>query len=446
MPLPPRVVELIQQHPLKTAIQMERVLAGDLENAARRYAKHAGYRGTELAPWTVWIAIQEARGLELEAALEELAAPDRRWLGVAALKAGQDDVGMVAYGRYLKAPGDIGPFTGETKLFLDALVRAGRGEEALQWVTELEQRQDSTPGETLWAVRFLLRSGQSELARRRSSVVLDRMPAWADGWAVSALIAFAQGDHQMGAAHALKAARRGLADVELAAELRACLGSRWDELVNASAGPAQSYDDVAEAFRRSPGRSLVPSDVPSVHSYGGTDFIMPPCHGCGHAIREWFSLDLTAIPELAQRLPDWPRLPLLGCADCMVWMGRHDYVIEHAARRVTLRNVAISVTQYGDAFGTLPALQRRYARLTATDPTESPYDACFGPLVGGVPLWTQGPEQPRCPECDEPMVYVAAMTTPDAFDPPFVINNESGAQYHFACNPCGILSVIAQWT
>lgn len=44
------------------------------------------------------------------------------------------------------------------------------------------------------------------------------------------------------------------------------------------------------------------------------------------------------------------------------------------------------------------------------------------------------------------MVYLAAMATTSAFEPPVSTNNDSGFQYHFGCAACSILSVIAQWT
>jgi hypothetical protein len=44
------------------------------------------------------------------------------------------------------------------------------------------------------------------------------------------------------------------------------------------------------------------------------------------------------------------------------------------------------------------------------------------------------------------MVYVAAMSSTEAFDQPLPINDESGFQYHFVCATCSLLSVLAQWT
>jgi tetratricopeptide (TPR) repeat protein len=421
MPLPPDITALIRKHPLGTPRKTEQVLSGELEGAAQRYATYAAYVGDDLELWKVWLAIQQARGLDLTSALGELPPQGRRFLGVAQLEAGEDDVGLLAYARYLKSPGKIGPFSHETKLFLDALSRCGRGDEAMQWVGTLEGRSDTTPVETLWAASHLHATGKLAEAQERLQSVLTRHPDWPDGWELSAQIARALGDTS-----------RAVADAEKAAKRRA--PSAFD------------YDENVAAFQRNPGQTLVPSEAPGPHWYGGGDYAMPACAGCGYTISQWFWLDLTAITELHELLPNWPGCPLLGCSACMVWMGRHDYSVDHAEKCIVLRNVAISTKEFGKPFDAPPKLQRRYAKLVPTKPTDSPFDVALGPMVGGAPLWTQSPELALCPECDEPMVYVAAMTTPEAFEPPFVINNESGFQYHFACNACRTLSVIAQWT
>lgn len=446
MTLPPRIVELIQRHPLDTPDKTEKVLGGSLENAARCYATRAGYVGRDMALWRVWLAIQEERGVALELGLAELSPQERRWLGATALGAGEPAVGLAAYARYLEEPGAIGPSSNETRLFLDELERAGRGDEAMRWVSVLESRSDTTPVETLWGARWLLRTGQSASADAKVQAVLARHPDWPDGWAVSALIALTLGDPARARAHARKAARRQLYDEQLLAALAQHPETRLSAS-SAEVAPVLGYEEARAAFFARPGMVLVPSEAAEPHWYGGDDFEMPACKGCGHPIRQWFSLDVVPIEELAQKLPAWPRLPLLSCADCLLWMGRHDYRVEHAQRVVRLLNAAISVTEFGGARRTTPPLARRYAKLTPFVPGESPEDEPSpGALVGGEPLWTQSPERVLCPECDEAMVYVAAMTTPDAFEPPFVINNESGYQYHFACNTCGTLSVIAQFT
>ncbi|HYP77016.1 MAG TPA: hypothetical protein VER12_13705 [Polyangiaceae bacterium] len=445
MPLPLRIVELIEQHPLETPENTAAALAGDLTDAARHYAQRAGRVGRDPELWNVWLAVQQERALDLASAIEELSAQERRWLAFCAFSLQADEVGIAAYSRYLREPGKIGPFRNETKEFLDALARSGRGAEAMQWVAELETQSDVTPAETLWAARWLLRQNDTEGAQARVKQLLERNRDHADAWAVAALIAAARG--QSAVTEAKRAAERGLYDEELIAALRACLGSEtWDQIVGASAVVDADPDQQLEAFHQNPGMSLEPSDAPTPHWYGGDDYVMPACAGCGHPIRQWFRLDLSDIPDLACKLPAWPSCPFLGCADCMVWMGRHDYLVHRDERRITLSNVALSLEEYGRARRTTPPLERRYARLAPIAITGDPFDLNLGAVVGGVPLWVQSAQQVFCPQCDEAMAYVGAMGTPDRFEPSFIINNESGFQYHFACNACGTLSVLPQWS
>jgi len=167
MPLPLRIAALIEGHPLETQEKTAATLAGDLEGAALQYALRASYVGRDAELWNVWLAIQQERGLDLGSAVEELSDQGRRWLSCCAFSSQADEVGVAAYSRYLREPGKIGPFPDETRVFLDALARSGRGAEAMQWVAELETRSDSTPTETLWAARWLLRGNDETLRQAR---------------------------------------------------------------------------------------------------------------------------------------------------------------------------------------------------------------------------------------------------------------------------------------
>jgi hypothetical protein len=203
------------------------------------------------------------------------------------------------------------------------------------------------------------------------------------------------------------------------------------------------------AWGASPGADLVPREG-APHAYGGDAWRTPPCQGCGHPIRVWFTLDLGAIPELQPLLPGWRWFPLLGCVDCMVWMGRHDYAIDPVSRTIELLAVDISTREYGTAYDTTPPIPAQPAALAwrAPVPPEQDFeeDPPDRPQVGGVPAWTQDPERVPCPACGEEMVFVASMARPEGFTPEIPVNNESGFQYHFACASCRRLSVVAQWT
>jgi hypothetical protein len=206
-----------------------------------------------------------------------------------------------------------------------------------------------------------------------------------------------------------------------------------------------------EEWLAAPGAELEP-DAPSPHCFGGKLWKTSACRGCGHPIRAWFTLDLAAIPEV--RLPGWRFFPILGCADCMVWMGRHDYRIDSQKRRAALKNVAIDCERFGGAYEREPRLPRASARLAWRKPIRHPRKKDFDEQwpafpkaqVGGAPAWVQGPQTVWCPACGQRMRYVAAMACIENFEPNVTTDNGSGQHYHFACAPCGMLSVIAQWT
>ena len=102
--------------------------------------------------------------------------------------------------------------------------------------------------------------------------------------------------------------------------------------------------------------------------------------------------------------------------------------------------------------GTIPGISKQFVRLKARKPkkrlTENDKDAYYelGPTVGGALPWIADPLDVRCRRCKDEMTFVAAMANVEGFDTYVPINNESGYQYHFACDTCHTLSVIAQWS
>ena len=53
MALSPRIVQLLEQYQLDAPVKVKRALDGYLANAARLYAKRAGYLGQDMAIWNV---------------------------------------------------------------------------------------------------------------------------------------------------------------------------------------------------------------------------------------------------------------------------------------------------------------------------------------------------------------------------------------------------------
>lgn len=441
MALPLPIQRLIAKHPLGTRAATDRVLSGTLENAAVRYAGHAEHHGTDRSIWEVWLAIQRALGRDLDAALSDLRPAQRRWFAKAALAAGHLEEGVAAYEKYLAKPGNIGPFGHENVEFLEALAALNRPERLLECVDQLDLSSGDALVEQLWAARFCIAQCDFDQARKRLDPALKRHHDSGDAWAVRALLAAAEGELVKTKAYLLEAANLTIEDESLRAEVDRRLPKEWAQAVLRSDAP-EDWEDSVERYFEQPPLVPSPSNEPEPHWFGGEDFTLPACQGCGHSIRQWFAFDLRAIPELNQQLPSWTLFPFLGCGDCVVWMGRHDYVVNQATLEVRLTNVAISTSEYGKAFVVTRPLPRAFAKLSRFP--EEPEPA--RPLVGGAPYWTQQPTNVYCPECRARMTYVGAMATAAEFDPPFVINNESGFQYHFACGECSVISVIAQWT
>jgi hypothetical protein len=447
----PDLEELLKSWPIAVASDVPHTpieLAG-------RYAKRGTDHGTEGEWWQVWTAIQDHRKLSLGERIDELRPNQRRSFALWAFARGATEDGLAAYDAYLRKPGRIGPFAHENAIFYRALTRCGRGREVPSIVDSFRALRASPPDQ-LAAARVELAAGDAARALRRVDEMLPKYHDLGELWAFGALVRFRMGDAQEATRMIREAAKLDFFDEELRHEVLEGLGmvdGEWRLLRRPYELPDE--DECVRRFVQDPGTRLVPTDSESPHVYGGVaPLAMPDCLGCGHPIRAWFTLDVAAISHLRQRLPSWPWLLLVGCVDCCVWMGRHDYQLDFPARRMTLLGVGLDVVEFGEAVGRAPEIPRQWAGLQWLPPIATPDEADLdladdsydGPLVAGQPLWTQAPQRVYCPRCRHEMVYVAAMSSTHDFEPPVHVNNESGFQYHFACDSCSVLSVIAQWT
>lgn len=123
-----------------------------------------------------------------------------------------------------------------------------------------------------------------------------------------------------------------------------------------------------------------------------------------------------------QLLSGWNKFPLLSCVDCIVWTGRHDYRL--VGDQIVLSNLSF------DTRGVQTTRRSEALKSIAVDLFADIRQ--HEPLVGGSVPWVQAPVGVPCLQCREPMVYVAAMTTPARFRGQPFINNASGYQFHFA--------------
>lgn len=392
----PELRRLFEQCPLPRENERRKLEEGDIEYGARRYAKLAASLGTEGPAWRIWLELQLHREMSLEQALHELGPEQSRWLGLWGLTQGKPEIGSLSYRRYLERPGSIGPFSNENCIYLDYLLASGRDQEVLDSVELLTAINVEIPLEQM-------RAAQVELKNNQVSRALERMRPYFERYRDDPVIAEFQ-----------------------------------NLLLTAAGQPLVEDIPFRDPICSATTFILEPSTTDGPHRFGGEpDYQMPACPGCGHPLHQWFSLELADILDLAHLLPSWQRFPLVGCVDCDAWKWRQDYqVLGHQL-------VVISPTcKVPDPHGSLGPLPPQSARLKAS----SLQPNWNQPLVGGEIPWVQSPESTFCWKCKSPTVYVAAMAWPRSFDERVFINNGSGYQYHFACDACHTVSVLAQWT
>jgi hypothetical protein len=456
--LPPSLLDVIQACPLEDQADLERLLCGDLPFGARRYAARAGYFGDRGDWWRVWWEIERARGLSLSEALEELSCDQLFWYARWSFGHGEVTEGLVAYRRYLDHPRRPGRRTYYDAMYLDHLLQQGRYADVLDTVQELVGDEDDAPEEGMRTVRAAYCLGDEAAALERLAAIRERHHDDGNVWALTAVLSAEQGNAAVAQESLTECLKLGVYDRRLEGELLKAVGlslAEWQSRRAPFLPSPTGYDEERRHWWTDPGARLKPTEEVSPHWYGGDEFRMPDCLGCGHPIRQWFLLDLREIEPLRERLPSWRHFPLLGCTDCSVWVGRHDYEVEVEpdAMIVRLVNVATSLKRFGEAIGTLPEIPRGFARLEWVSPrlhpTDKDLDGYIGfdrPQVAGRPAWVQDALRVYCRTCRQEMAFIAAMATTNEFEPVVLITNGDGFLYHFACDRCHTISVIAQNT
>lgn len=426
-------------------------LDGQLEEAARSYLREALYRGTNSRLWHVWREIQRELNRSAPELIGELPREGRRWFGVWALEHGEQEEGIASYLAFARDPGNFAVLTKENILLIRALVSRGQLASAIQFVDDLAEDGAEAPLEQSILSLALVDAGQPSTATARLAPARARYHDAGDVWAATAIALAAAGQDLEAKRAVVEAAKHGVFNETIRGHLLSSLvtASRWKELEAQSAYQPAEVAAQQDAWAANPGADLVPAPAGSPHLFGGDGWRMPACKGCGHPIRAWFTLNVAEIEPLRNELQGWRYVPLLGCVDCMVWMGRHDYAIDPVHKAVELESVAISTRKYGEAYVTTAPVPAQPAALAWREPFRAEGDVADPPptpQVAGVPAWTQQAARVYCPSCRKEMVFVGSMATPVGFAPTIPINNESGYQYHFACRHCRRLSVIAQWT
>jgi hypothetical protein len=444
-----RVREILDGLPPARGREFDPARLSDALLAARAVADEAVRHEADGRWWSAWRALERETGRPLTEGLVELSPRGLRFFTSWTLGEGDPEEGLVSLALLKRRRAGRGLEYVDTGEVLDQLLDGGRVDLAVAAVDLIAEDEGDASAEQCAVCLAMIDRGECEAALARIAPVLARYHDRAEVWAVTALGHHGEGA-ELEARRAMgEAARLGLFDEPLMERMRATFGRSWTKL--AAQSPPGDYQDSERAWLKSPGADLLPTAGTSPHTFGGQHWTVPACRGCGHPIRVWFTLDVRALPSVAQQLPGWRFLPLLGCNACTVWMGRHDYQVDPVARALSLLNVAISTRRFGEAQGppaALPSLPVEVRwRTPVLAPTERDLEPRWeAPQLGGAPHWTQQPLTVFCPACRKEMGFVAAMASAEAFPGGVHINNESGFQYHFACAPCHTLSVIAQWT
>lgn len=451
-PTAPLHERLMARHPLPSAEGRARAAEG-LAQAAEAYAARASHCGSRGPWWRVWRAIERARGHRLKESLATLGRESRRWLALWSFERGRVREGVRVYRAYVAAPGGIGPFDRENATYLAHVADREGPAAVVREGDALAAKTTQTTRVELLVLDALLALGDEEGLRARCPFPQGQAVHDGDVWARRAIACARLGD-AAGAEVALSmCAKLGVsaaAEASHQARLLDALGlsiERWHELRAPWAPPE---GELADLWRVDPGLRPAPASAPSPHCFGGDDVAMPDCPGCGHRMHAFFVVDVAEVAELSRRIPDWTFLPLVGCIDCVMWLTRRDFLVGRDARTVTildpLPSPALRVAYgrtYGEPQGPLP---RQPVRLVPLGADAEP--GSDEPQIAGQPDWAQDFERAFCPGCHDEMVFVGAMGSTRAmgFFPEITINNGSGSQYHFACNPCRVLSVFGQNT
>lgn len=419
-----------------------------LDATARRAANH----GEEPAGWLKWMARVEQAKLDPETLAAGMHGDVAFWLAAWCFESGRDALGLVAYERVvaahledaaLQASGKRGKLAHgfnryRTLAYGVVALRMGQGGRALRTLAPaLATLGRETTDEILLALLQYL-AGEADA----SSVlkVCARFARNPDSTVhvVRALALDAIGDREAGLKAILQFhAETGLWDL-YARELASRYGAAFDEAI---ARPRPKPPKRV----RTPGFVLKPSKAKTTHVFAPPLPPGPGCPDCGHAHRAWLSLDLTADPVLAPKLPGWSTFLTTACLDCGAWMRRHDLRVDARGAIVEL-TVEPGQPHAPFADGATRAIAPSFAKLAKATKKleEEPLEGQC--QLGGDPAWVQDPVDAHCPDCDAAMVFVARLASPNGFPDSPAIAGESGALYYFACGPCRRVAHIAQWT
>jgi hypothetical protein len=418
-----------------------RDIAGRLPEARKRLAAVAAYRGVEGDYWGLWLACVDAEGTTHERAVQQLSEDEAYWLAAWCFGRQAPKLGFLAFERHLAILGEgesANPFA--TWVYLGWALReqqakrdwaafgpvrehrgCGPSDEVLFAAVELAAGHRDRPT----ALRVIARFAKSreELTQAARAVALDELGDRSD--ALSVVAGFD---------------RETVFSPSIGWLMRDRFGSAFDEAMQRKRPPRLKVKAV-------PGFVATPSSRKTPYCFAPDVPKGPPCRGCGHPLRVWFSFDVASISGLSARLPRWHQFRAPACLDCNFWMLQHDFVAkkDDGFEIEAVEQAGKGLGKPLDDYSARP-LAPQYAKLAKAprDLDERPLDGDC--QVGGSPVWIQDAVEMRCRGCDHAMEFVFRMSSPNEFNGCPEVAGGSGALYYFACPKCPRFSVVAQWT
>jgi hypothetical protein len=413
-----------------------------LAKARERMAEVAYYCGGDDDYWSLWLALVDAMGESHEDAITGLSYDQAYWLARWSFDHERRALGLAVYEHHLKHTGEptnkvSNNYFSNFVYFAEALVakEPGRALDAFRPVRE--QFGCEASDEVLFATLSLL---QGELDEDGLRKVIERFRRSSNQVVQAArLIALDTLDDAAGVRQAFGLINSGFSKFTRRVMVER-FGDAFMEALERPPPPLKKRKRIAGLIATRGKRK-------SGHLFAPDAQAGPPCPGCGHPLRIWFTLDLTKVKVLKKRLPSWKRFDVPACFDCNTWMLQHEYLVDDAGQ-IELREVEQATKDLAEVFSddsTRP-IGAQVVRLVKApkDLDELPLDGHC--QIGGNPAWIQDEVDVLCPDCEQEMVFVFRFSAPNDFEGSPMVAGESGALYYFACPTCTRFTQLAQWT
>lgn len=152
----------------------------------------------------------------------------------------------------------------------------------------------------------------------------------------------------------------------------------------------------------------------------------------------YWLFDFSEVPAGAFPKEDGSPRRVLACLDCMCFTTVFSRYAPDGSATWHQATERVEDVPRGEA----PAPTLRTLRLSPGPPfaVASLFALEDASCLGGIPMWVQDAEHPRCPDCQVPMVFLAQLDH-GSLRPP-----EEGVSYSFFCGGCQVAAVSYQQT